>query len=109
MAAEAATPARADVVDEVFQERGITEPAPPAVSTLARRQLRRAVPMIAECLREVVVAVLGGLPGPRQDLPVRAADDPGRRFYGAVESTLTNIIFQKLYLAVAIWIPPQSL
>ena len=28
MAAEAATPARADVVDEVFQERGITEPAP---------------------------------------------------------------------------------
>ena len=30
MAAEAATPARADVVDEVFQERGITEPAPPA-------------------------------------------------------------------------------
>ena len=33
MAAEAATPARADVVDEVFQERGITEPTPtpPAV------------------------------------------------------------------------------
>ena len=30
MAAEAATPARADVVDEVFQERGITEPTPPA-------------------------------------------------------------------------------
>ena len=28
MAAEAATPARADVIDEVFQERGITEPTP---------------------------------------------------------------------------------
>ena len=32
MAAEAATPARADVVDEVFQERGITEPAPPTTT-----------------------------------------------------------------------------
>ena len=43
MAAEAATPARADVIDEVFQERGITEPTPAPPTTT-----RPPVPPIAD-------------------------------------------------------------
>ena len=45
MAAEAATPARADVIDEVFQERGITEPTP---TPPAPAESKPPVPPIAD-------------------------------------------------------------
>ncbi len=45
MAAQAATPARADVIDEVFQERGITEPTP---TPPAPAESKPPVPPIAD-------------------------------------------------------------